>query len=110
MNNDELHNFSSDAEGADQAMARRWRLILGKEDAPPAEEAQASQGLQPAGEDTEEQGESPSEREEGLSEQDQAIDETLDALYGDEGGLSDASPDIARWLGDIQRYFPQPVA
>jgi hypothetical protein len=31
-------------------------------------------------------------------------------LYGDQGGLGPSAPDIARWLGDIRRYFPGPVA
>lgn len=41
------------------------------------------------------------------------IDRSLDFLYGDDeergGGLEDASPSIARWLGDIRRYFPEDV-
>lgn len=46
--------------------------------------------------------------ESDLSSDDRAMDEALEALYGDseEGDLSDSNPDIARWLGDIRKYFP----
>ncbi len=47
----------------------------------------------------------------------QAIDHTLAALYDPEaanhlertGGRGQSSPHVARWLGDIRQYFPQPV-
>lgn len=96
--------------GMDQEQVRRWRLILGK-DSTESQEAHAdSGGFEPGDGGAEGEAEQQSGPGEGLSEQDQAIDEALDALYGDEGGLGDAAPDIARWLGDIRRYFPQPVA
>lgn len=63
---------------------RRWRLVLGG---------------------------SPS----GLSEQDQAIDGALSALYdagsdgARQGGLGASAPQVARWLGDIRKYFPASV-
>lgn len=65
---------------------RRWRLILGGEDA------------DGTGED--------------LSGADLKRDKTLDALYGEEkkrGGLGGSSPRVARWLGDIRGYFPASV-
>jgi hypothetical protein len=96
-------------DGANDEQVRRWRLILGKDEAQSEGDSRAVGG-QPGGEESDEQGASQPGSEDGLSERDQAIDDALDALYGDEGGLADASPDIARWLGDIQRYFPQPVA
>lgn len=99
-----------DAEEADDEQVRRWRLILGKQDAPSQEAQPASGPTEPDEGDGEGQGESEPGEGDGLSDQDQAMDDALDALYGDEGGLQDAAPDIARWLGDIQRYFPQPVA
>ncbi len=38
------------------------------------------------------------------------MDEALEKLYGDgdsrEGGLGRSSPKVARWLGDIRKYFP----
>ena len=47
-----------------------------------------------------------------LSEQDSRIDEALEALYGDgdQGGDADSQPDIARFLGDIRKYFPASLA
>jgi Mg-chelatase subunit ChlD len=86
---------------AQEERARRWRLVLGKA----AEEGAGEQGSG---------GEGSSEGDgEGLSEGDKALDESLEALYGDtggdEGGLGDSAPDIARWLGDIRNYFPAPV-
>jgi Mg-chelatase subunit ChlD len=65
---------------------RRWRLILGGEEA------------DGTGED--------------LSGADLKRDKTLDALYGEEkkrGGLGGSSPRVARWLGDIRGYFPASV-
>ncbi|MGR8935674.1 MAG: VWA domain-containing protein [Gammaproteobacteria bacterium] len=44
-----------------------------------------------------------------------AIDQCLEALYGDRngkerrGGLGASAPNVARWLGDIRRYFPASV-
>jgi len=39
------------------------------------------------------------------------MDSALQALYDSErkGGLGGSSPNVARWLGDIRRYFPTPV-
>jgi Mg-chelatase subunit ChlD len=65
---------------------RRWRLVLGAA----AEEGGASAGLR--GDDL-------------------RIDAALAALYESDrkGGLGSSSPNIARWLGDIRSYFPNPV-
>ena len=69
---------------------RRWRLVLG-------EEAQASCGLA------------------GLSPEDRQMDEALAALYEAgsrhslRGGSGASSPRVARWLGDIRRFFPSSV-
>ena len=64
---------------------RRWRLILGGDDA-------NGTGV-------------------GLEGLDAQRDRALAALYdGDrEGGLGPSSPHVARWLGDIRAYFPQSV-
>ncbi|MGH3760473.1 VWA domain-containing protein [Actinophytocola sp.] len=65
---------------------RRWRLILGGDDADGTGEE--------------------------LSGADLKRDKTLDALYGEErkrGGLGGSSPRVARWLGDIRGYFPASV-
>ena len=73
---------------------RRWRLLLGE----PAEAGLGAAGrLGPAG---------------------QAADGALTALYDAgppeqgrprSGGLGASAPSVARWLGDIRRYFPAPV-
>ncbi|MEC3996530.1 VWA domain-containing protein [Actinacidiphila sp. DG2A-62] len=77
---------------------RRWRLVLGGGGAD-------GTGHEPAGEDA-------------------AMDRALAALYGDGpgagagvasrgtergAGLGGSAPHVARWLGDIRRYFPSSV-
>ncbi|MEO0828812.1 MAG: VWA domain-containing protein [Cyanobacteria bacterium J06642_9] len=72
---------------------RRWRLILGGQD---ADGIGTEGGFQ-------------------LGSIDTAIDQALSALYdadstGDRrGGLSKSAPNVARWLGDIRNYFPTSV-
>ncbi|MFX1679474.1 VWA domain-containing protein [Mitsuaria sp. CC2] len=69
---------------------RRWRLVLGGE-------AEDSCG--------------------GLHGDAVEMDQALSALYGDGGGLGDdrrggrgnSAPRVARWLGDIRKYFPSSV-
>ena len=81
--------------------ARRWRLVLGKgED----QSEGGGSGGQGSG------GERPEETP--LSGRDAALDEALEALYGEArgGDLSASMPDVARWLGDVRDYFPEPVA
>src|SRR5829696_3528909 len=73
----------------DDERLRRWRLVLGGEDAD-------GTGL-------------------SLSATDVAIDNTLRALYDPpkgnkrKAGLGASSPNVARWLGDIRNYFPTSV-
>lgn len=64
---------------------RRWRLILGGGEA---------DGIQT-----------------WLAPADLEIDRLLAALYDADrsGDLAASSPGLARWLGDIRRYFPSPV-
>lgn len=72
---------------------RRWRLLLG-------EPASQSLGVE-------------------LSSDELRMDAALEALYGGDegegggssrrGGLGSSSPQVARWLGDIRRYFPSEV-
>ncbi len=71
--------------------ARRWRLILGRDAADTLPGAE-------------------------LSTHDEKVDGALEALYGGDrapadrrGGLGGSRPNVARWLGDIRTYFPQPV-
>src|SRR5579863_235499 len=85
---------------AERERLRRWRLLLG----------------------------SAAEESPGLSASDQAIDAALAALYNEGGGsgaagrsagrggaagrsagLGASAPQVARWLGDIRRYFPSTV-
>lgn len=56
-----------------------------------------------------------------LTGRDAAMDQSLEALYGTappgeggaplprSGGLGGSAPQVARWLGDIRRYFPSSV-
>ncbi|PJF32160.1 MAG: hypothetical protein CUN51_00595 [Candidatus Thermofonsia Clade 1 bacterium] len=76
----------------DSERLRRWRLVLG--------------------------GDACNKGEMGLaSSTDRAIDEVLAALYGEgdgtgqsrSAGLGGSAPNVARWLGDIRRYFPTSV-
>jgi Mg-chelatase subunit ChlD len=65
---------------------KRWRLALGAEPA-------ASLGV-------------------SLSTEDARMDDALEALYDasqQRGGLGGSNPKVARWLGDIRRYFPSEV-
>jgi Mg-chelatase subunit ChlD len=64
---------------------RRWRLLLGGEDA---------DGVGVA-----------------LEGRDRAMDRALEALYDADrrGGLGASAPNVARWLGDIREYFPASV-
>lgn len=74
-----------------QERARRWRLVLG-------EAGQSSCGIELGGEDL-------------------TIDRALAALYEPDGpdglnrrgGSGGSSPRVARWLGDIRKYFPSSV-
>ena len=72
----------------DSERLRRWRLALGADPAAPDAVS--------------------------LSDDDQRMDQALEALYdaggeGRRGGLGASSPNVARWLGDIRRYFPTEV-
>ncbi|MBQ0880284.1 VWA domain-containing protein [Streptomyces sp. RT42] len=81
-----------DAEAAQERL-RRWRLVLGGDQADGTGSA--------------------------LSGPDAAMDGALTALYGKEaaprtgreraGGLGASAPAVARWLGDIRTYFPSSV-
>ncbi len=70
--------------GEDERL-RRWRLLLGSDDAD-------GTGYSLAGDDL-------------------SIDNALNSLYdaGRTGGLGASSPTVARWLADIRTYFPKSV-
>jgi Mg-chelatase subunit ChlD len=69
----------------DEQAARRWRLVLGGEQAD-------GMGW-------------------SLSDGDLQMDRALQALYDSDrrGGLGSSAPNVARWLGDIREYFPASV-
>ena len=77
---------------------RRWRLVLGADGAPT--EPGSGQAV-------------------GVDGDDARIDAVLAALYDSTGtdrrgrsragGLGRSAPGVARWLGDVRRYFPAPV-
>lgn len=71
----------------DSERLRRWRLILGGNDADGI-----GGGCQ-------------------LGAADLQMDRALEALYDSDrsGGLGKSSPNVARWLGDIRQYFPASV-
>ncbi|MFF2651016.1 VWA domain-containing protein [Streptomyces sp. NPDC058045] len=85
-------NESAGGDGAAGERLRRWRLVLGGE--------ADGTGYAPGG-------------------QDAAMDAALTALYGKapksgrgrdrSAGLGASAPSVARWLGDIRRYFPSSV-
>jgi Mg-chelatase subunit ChlD len=92
--NKPIHPEYGDTPAPNAATLTRWRLMLGGGEA----------------DGTGEQ----------LSGKDGEIDAALDALYeyerrrrfsysGTEGGGGRSTPAIARWLGDIRKYFPGPV-
>jgi Mg-chelatase subunit ChlD len=70
---------------SDDEAARRWRLVLG---------ADQADGIGYP-----------------LSGPDRQMDQALHALYDSDrrGGLGSSSPSVARWLGDIREYFPTSV-
>jgi len=70
---------------SDEEAGRRWRLVLGGEQADGI-------GFR-------------------LSGSDQRMDAALAALYDSDrrGGLGSSTPGVARWLGDIREYFPTSV-
>lgn len=77
---------------------RRWRLILG---------GGAADGICSGSNAGDRLGRSGLE----LSDADRAMDQALSALYEAERGTGAgfASPQVARWLGDIRTYFPTSV-
>jgi len=70
---------------ATETHTRKWRLILGGDQAD-------GTGI-------------------SLGQVDQQVDKTLEALYDSDrkGGLGASSPNVSRWLGDIRTFFPNTV-
>ena len=86
---------------SDQERRRRWRMVLGGVDQ--TDDADAGKGITSV----------------ALDGDDARIDTALAAVYdaapgrrrtgGRAGGLGKSAPSVARWLGDIRRYFPSSV-
>lgn len=94
---------------------RRWQLVLGRDEEAQAEPADGQQSgdmedMAEPGFGDDDGGDGSGEAGQGDQEQD--IEDLLDTLYGpgDEGGVGDAAPELAKILGDIHRYFSAPVA
>ena len=70
---------------SDDEAAKRWRLILGGEEADGTGVSLSGSALE--------------------------MDRALEALYDSDrrGGLGGSNPNVARWLGDIREYFPSSV-
>src|ERR1041384_7548320 len=81
----ETNNEQVNVANTGEERLRRWRLVLGGEDADGTNIS--------------------------LSEADMVIDRALGALYDSDrkGGLGSSAPNVARWLGDIRSYFPSSV-
>lgn len=116
MNNkvNETVNESSDtngpdAEKTDMERLRRWRLVLGGGEADGITgEGGVTEGLEGEADGVGGQGQHLN-----LGSGDREMDKALSALYGDSdrrrGGLQKSAPNVARWLGDIRKYFPSSV-
>ena len=85
---------------SDPERLRRWRMVLGGADETDDSSTSGVTGVQLEGTDA-------------------RVDAALAAVYdskprargggGRSGGLGSSAPSVARWLGDIRRYFPTPV-
>ena len=95
---------------------RRWRLVLGGASALRAQRREERGGDEASSDWG--AGEGYEAWSEALSAEDQELDEALTELYGVGQGaelkrgasLGDSAPKETRWLGQIQRIFPQRVA
>jgi hypothetical protein len=91
----------------------RWRLVLGGQEA----DGITAAGTRPGSAGAEDGAGSGDLGEPGagggveLTPEDRARDEALRQLYETRrgAGLGGSAPRVARWLGDIRRYFPSPV-
>ena len=88
---------------------RRWRLVLGGGEANGIEGGcNTTEGLEGQAEEAGGQG-----QQLNLGSGDREMDQALAALYDGgkkrRGGLQKSAPNVARWLGDIRKYFPSSV-
>lgn len=113
---------------SDGERRRRWRMVLGSvapavdvtPGQPGAVERSAGSGSDGAGDDvgaSASTGAVPGMTGLPLTGDDARIDTALGAVYDERGrragfrggGLGSSAPSVARWLGDIRRYFPTSV-
>ncbi|MEL6939626.1 MAG: hypothetical protein AAFO84_10595, partial [Cyanobacteria bacterium J06598_1] len=87
---------------------RRWRLVLGGGEADGVTGEGTTEGWEGEADGAGGQG-----QQLNLGSGDRDMDAALAALYGDgkkrKGGLQKSAPNVARWLGDIRKYFPSSV-
>lgn len=93
----------------DQERLRRWRLVLGGGEADGIEgNCTQNEGIEGSADQPGGQGQALN-----LGTGDRAMDQALSALYDGgkkrRGGLQKSAPNVARWLGDIRKYFPSSV-
>ncbi|MEO1621212.1 MAG: VWA domain-containing protein [Cyanobacteria bacterium J06632_3] len=88
---------------------RRWRLVLGGGEA----DGITGEGIAVDGGNGTGQKGSGEGQPMSLGSGDMEMDKALAALYDGEkkrrGSLSKSAPNVARWLGDIRKYFPSAV-
>ena len=113
---------------SDAERRRRWRLVLGgaaSADGEVGSSATQGDGSGPVDDEAAEPGEPsrgrrvdrPGMTDVPLHGDDARIDAALGAVYdrrprrgrARDGGLGASAPSVARWLGDIRRYFPTTV-
>lgn len=106
----EMGNSLDMENSPDMERLRRWRLVLGggKADGITGESG-GQEGAEGGTEHVGGQG-----QQLNLGSGDREMDQALAALYGDagkkrKGGLQKSAPNVARWLGDIRKYFPSSV-
>ncbi|MEM9149273.1 MAG: VWA domain-containing protein [Cyanobacteria bacterium P01_F01_bin.3] len=104
-----MPSSSTNYENAKMERLRRWRLVLGGGDANGIEgECGVSEGIEGSTDEAGGQG-----QQMNLGSGDREMDQALAALYDGgkhrRGGLQKSAPNVARWLGDIRKYFPSSV-
>ncbi|MEL7358169.1 MAG: VWA domain-containing protein [Cyanobacteria bacterium J06634_6] len=100
---------TSENQHSDLERLRRWRLVLGGGEADGIEgEGTQNEGLEGSADQPGGQGQALN-----LGSGDREMDQALSALYDGgkkrRGGLQKSAPNVARWLGDIRKYFPSSV-
>ncbi|MEM9946550.1 MAG: VWA domain-containing protein [Cyanobacteria bacterium P01_D01_bin.36] len=102
-------NTSTNYESEKMERLRRWRLVLGGGEANGINgEGTVQEGMEGTADEAGGQG-----QQLNLGSGDREMDQALAALYDGgkkrRGGLQKSAPNVARWLGDIRKYFPSSV-